>query len=114
VHKIFFAVILSLVFSSANASSDTSANTASTSAKYDAGLIVGTLGGGVQLGYVISPNKFNVRLNYAQYDYSQTSTSNGASYTGTLKLQSTGLFGDWHPFTGTFRLTGGCFTTTTA
>jgi hypothetical protein len=61
----------------------------------------------VQLGYVISPNKFNVRLNYAHYDYSQTTTSDGASYTGTLKLQTTGLFGDWHPFTGTFRLTGG-------
>ncbi|NNM65025.1 MAG: hypothetical protein HKL99_10505 [Burkholderiales bacterium] len=73
------------------------------------GLTAGTLGAGPQIGWTIVPNKFDARLNFGALNRSYNTTSNGVAYTGNLKLQNVGLLGDWHPWAGAFRLTGGLF-----
>lgn len=78
-------------------------------APLDAGLTAGTLGYGPQVGMVIVPDKFDARLNLGYLRYNYNTTSDSVAYTGNLKLQNLGLLGDWHPFGGAFRLTGGVF-----
>ncbi len=85
-----------------------SANAAALSGT-DVGLTVGTLGYGPQVGITLVPNKFDARLNYGYLNYSYNTTSNGVYYNGHLKLNNVGLLGDWHPWGGMFRLTGGLF-----
>lgn len=75
----------------------------------DAGLSAGTLGYGPQVGWTIVPNKFDARLNYGYLNYNYNTTSDGVHYDGQLKLSNLGLLGDWHPWGGSFRLTGGVF-----
>lgn len=77
--------------------------------KVDAGLTVGTLGYGPQVGLTLVPNQFDARLNFGYLNYSYNTTSNGVYYNGHLKLNNLGLLGDWHPWAGSFRLTGGLF-----
>lgn len=78
-------------------------------APIDAGLTAGTLGYGPQVGFVLVPNKFDARLNWGYLNYSYNTTSNGVYYNGHLKLNNLGALGDWHPWGGAFRLTGGLF-----
>lgn len=75
----------------------------------DAGLTTGTLGYGPQLGFVVSPNKFDARLNAGYLNYRYNTSSDGIAYNGHLKLNNLGVLGDWHPWGGAFRLTGGLF-----
>ena len=75
----------------------------------DAGLSVGTLGIGPQVGFVLAPQTVDARLNFGTLSYSYSTTSNSVDYNGRLKLQNFGLLGDWHPWGGSFRLTGGLF-----
>lgn len=50
-----------------------------------------------------------IGVNAYNYSISQSSTSNGqtTNYFGKLKLGSLEALADWHPFDGSFRLTGG-------
>ena len=73
------------------------------------GLSAGTLGYGPQAGVTLVPNKFDARLTFGYLSYSYNTTSSNVAYAGHLKLQNVGLLGDWHPFAGSFRLTGGLF-----
>lgn len=75
----------------------------------DIGVTAGTLGYGPQFGVVLVPNSFDARLNVGYLNRSYNTASNGVDYDGHLKLQNVGLLGDWHPFGGAFRLTGGVF-----
>ena len=75
----------------------------------DIGLTAGTLGYGPQIGIVIVPNKYDVRVNLGMFNYNYNTTSNGVYYNGHLKLQNLGVMGDWHPFESSFRVTGGVF-----
>lgn len=78
-------------------------------ASVDAGLTAGTLGVGPQVGFVLVPNTYDLRLNLGLLRYNKSTTSDGVLYDGKLKLQNLGLLADWHPFGGMFRLTGGLF-----
>jgi hypothetical protein len=82
---------------------------AASAGQVDAGLSAGTLGYGPQVGFVLTPGKFDARLNAGYLDYSYNTTSNGVAYDGHLKLNNLGVLGDWHPWGGAFRLTGGLF-----
>ena len=73
------------------------------------GLIAGTLGAGAQIGWTIVPNQYDARLSLGYLNRSYNTTSNGVAYNGDLKLSNVGLLGDWHPWQGSFRLTGGVF-----
>ena len=76
---------------------------------YDVGLTVGTLGVGVQAGMIIVPNKLDVRAGLSGLNYNYNTTSSGVDYSGELKLETVSVLGDWHPFEGGFRVTGGLF-----
>jgi hypothetical protein len=75
----------------------------------DAGLTAGTLGFGPNVGMMIVPDKFGARLNLGYLRHNYNTTSHNVAYTGKIKLQNMGLFGDWHPSGGAFRFTGGMF-----
>jgi len=82
---------------------------AASAGQIDVGLSAGTLGYGPQVGFVVTPGKFDVRLNAGYLNYSYNTTSSGVAYDGHLKLNNVGLLGDWHPFDGGFRVTAGAF-----
>jgi hypothetical protein len=68
-----------------------------------------TLGLGLSVGMPLG-ERFNVRGAYHTYDYELDQiedAGSGATYDGELNLQSAGLFADWHPFKGGFRITAG-------
>lgn len=66
----------------------------------------GTTGLGAELGYGLSP-MFGLRANYygGSIDYDETDA--GILYEGKLKLGNGSVLLDLHPFSGSFRLTGG-------
>ena len=70
------------------------------------GVKAGTLGAGVELTKSISPS-FNVRLGMNQYKFTSSGTKSGTDYDMDLKWASSDVLLDWHPFQGSFRLTGG-------
>ncbi|WP_410473718.1 hypothetical protein [Guyparkeria sp. TX1] len=76
-------------------------------AEFDVGVNVGTLGIGPELGMTIVPNKFRARVTTGFGSYSETFTVDGNEYEGDLELRNAGLLGDYHPFGGYFRVTGG-------
>ena len=61
------------------------------------------------LGYAHSfGNSWGLRGQYAGgLSRDVSGTDNGVSYTGSFKSSHTGLFADWFPFSGGFRLVGG-------
>ena len=67
---------------------------------------ISTLGGGIEIAKAFTPN-FGVRggLNYFSFNYD--TNEDDAKYDLDLELKSIGFFGDWHPFKGSFRLSGG-------
>ena len=67
---------------------------------------VSTLGGSLELAKGLTPS-FGLRggFNYFSYDYDATESD--VSYNLDLELKSFGLFADWHPFKGAFRISGG-------
>jgi hypothetical protein len=75
----------------------------------DAGLTVGTLGYGPQVGTVIVPKESDVRLNFGYLSHSYNTTSQNVTYSGHIKLNNLGLLGDWYQSAGSFRLTAGAF-----
>jgi hypothetical protein len=70
------------------------------------GLQVGTLGAGVVAAVPLTKD-VAARIGVNGYNYNYNTTSNGVAYDGHLKLQSAEFFADWHPWGGSFRLTGG-------
>lgn len=70
------------------------------------GVKAGTLGAGVELTKSLSPS-FNVRLGMNEYKFTSSGTKSGTDYNMDLKWASSDVLLDWHPFQGSFRLTGG-------
>lgn len=64
---------------------------------------------GVGLGYARPLNsRFTVRADFLTLgNQERTTTENGIQYKGSVRMQRMALFGDWFPFEGNFRLTGG-------
>lgn len=63
----------------------------------------------VQIGYAQSVNKqLGLRADFGTSgSFSQDGTEEGIDYKGDLNLHRVGLFADYFPFSGGFRLTGG-------
>jgi hypothetical protein len=70
------------------------------------GLHAGTLGPGVHVGYDFSRD-IAVRGFYNHFNLDFDKEKAGNEYEGEMKLRSFGLVGDWHPFWGAFRISGG-------
>lgn len=66
----------------------------------------GTTGLGIEGTFRMS-EAFNLRGGVYAFDYSTDIEENGIQYDGDLELSNAGLFVDWHPFTGTFRISVG-------
>ena len=69
-----------------------------------------TLGLGLEVAFpMISSVDARIGLNSFQKNVTQTSTSNGfaTNYYGDLNLKTLEALADWHPFEGSFRLSGG-------
>ena len=68
----------------------------------------GTLGVGVNAGFDVTDRvTARAMVNVLSLDYEETESD--TEYKGDLDLQTIGLVGDWHPFGGGFRVTGGLF-----
>ena len=71
---------------------------------------VSTLGLGMEVAFPMAQSiDGRIGLNSFKYNLNKTSTSNGLStdYNGDLKLSSLEALADWHPFAGSFRMSGG-------
>ena len=68
--------------------------------------VAGTGGLGVGLNLPIGP-AFGLRGELASLTESDTYTEDQITYKGDLKLKGNGVFADFRPFMGTFRLVGG-------
>lgn len=76
-------------------------------ADHSAYLAVGLPGITVGYAYAISP-MFGVRGDVGTTgSVNRAQTESGVDFKGTVKYNRAGLFGDWFPFSGGFRLTGG-------
>jgi hypothetical protein len=67
---------------------------------------VGTLGVGVDVGKSFSP-QFSARLGFNFGNVNTNRSESGINYDAKLNLSSVQLMGDYHPFGGGFRVTGG-------
>ena len=67
---------------------------------------VGTLGLGIEGSYQFS-EQWSVRGGFNQYDYDFEDDLDGVDFDGDLELSSATLLGDFRPFSGAFRVTGG-------
>lgn len=72
------------------------------------GLRAGTLGFGVEGIYSLS-KYFNVRAQGNFFNYETEVDEDDVSYDGELDFKTLGLLVDWHPFKGSFRVTGGVY-----
>ena len=70
------------------------------------GVNVSTLGIGPQLGYKFSSG-FGMRADAAFFGYDDNFHAGHVDYDGHAHFESYGLVGDFYPFAGSFRLTGG-------
>ena len=71
---------------------------------------VSTLGLGMEVAFPMAQSiDGRIGLNTFKYNLNKTSTSNGLStdYNGDLNLSSLEALADWHPFAGSFRMSGG-------
>jgi hypothetical protein len=75
---------------------------------YGVGLKVGTLGIGAEAGAKIT-DKFGFRVNGNGFNYDHSDEIEGIDFDAELKMRSVGLIGDFHPFSGGFRLSGGVY-----
>jgi hypothetical protein len=66
----------------------------------------GTLGLGVELTKPFS-DKFSLGLGFNAYDIKTTDRTSDIDYDFNFELQSVALLANYHPFGGTFRVTGG-------
>jgi hypothetical protein len=69
-------------------------------------LKAGTLGGGVEVNYALSP-KFTVGAGLNSFSRSKSDTADNIDYDFDLNLQTLALLANFHPFSGAFRLTAG-------
>lgn len=70
------------------------------------GIVGGTEGAGIALGYRINDN-FTLRGEFTKWSLSDTQTIDDVDYDVDLDLGSVGAYVDWHPFAGSFRISAG-------
>lgn len=82
----------------------------STVACADVGVLLkaGTLGAGVDVSKGISES-LGLRLQANALNYNRDITESDVDYDADIKLKSAGLLLDWHPFSGTFRVSAGAY-----
>ncbi len=79
---------------------------ASETGGFGVGVKGGTLGAGVELTYAISP-RVTVSAGINKYTISSTDTTADIDYDVDLDLNTVAVLANFHPFAGSFRITGG-------
>lgn len=95
----------SIFVATALLASGTLAN-ASENGGYAVGVKAGTLGLGVEVNYPIS-SMLTISAGINKFSRSMTDTTDDIDYDADLNLQTIALLANFHPFAGSFRLTGG-------
>lgn len=67
-----------------------------------------TLGLGIE-GIISLNQHFNLRAQGNFLNYDREIDEDGVKYQGKLKFQTLGVLADWHPFAGSFRVSGGAY-----
>jgi hypothetical protein len=67
---------------------------------------IGTLGYGVELNVGFS-DSFGARLGYNAFTYKYNTSASSVNYDFKLQLRTISILGDWYPFEGGFRTSGG-------
>lgn len=75
-------------------------------AEFGVGVKASTLGAGIELGTALT-DTLAARVALNKYSKDDDQTIDDIDYTAELDLNSSALFLDWHPFSGTFHLTAG-------
>ena len=70
---------------------------------------VGTTGLGADLTVPLIPNWINLRAGYNYGEWRPSTTQGGINYKADVRLETTPLLIDIHPFHGNFRITGGVY-----
>jgi len=70
---------------------------------------VGTTGLGADLTVPLIPNWINLRAGYNLGEWRPSLTEGGINYQADVRLETTPLLIDIHPFHGNFRITGGVY-----
>ena len=70
---------------------------------------VGTTGLGADLTVPLIPNWINLRAGYNFGEWRPSTTQGGINYQADVRLETTPLLIDIHPFHGNFRITGGVY-----
>lgn len=73
---------------------------------FDVGVKLGTLGAGVEINYPIASN-MSVSVGLNKFSQSETDTIESIEYDEDIDLQTLSLLFNYHPFSGTFRITAG-------
>ena len=108
--KTFFSSLAFLSFFPALFAQNDGTPTASAEMDYHLGFRiaprVSTLGGGLEVAKGLSP-RFGLRGGFNYFSYQYDATEDDVSYELDLELKSFGIFADYHPFKGSFRISGG-------
>lgn len=72
----------------------------------DVGVKIGTLGAGVEINYPLS-SVLSISAGINKFSQSEDDSIDGIDYDIDLDLQTISLFVNYHPFSGSFRLTAG-------
>jgi len=75
---------------------------------YDVALKAGTLGVGIDVSTMVSP-MFGIRGNLNGASYNDNRDAGDLNYDTDINFFSIGLIGDYHPFSGSFRMSGGLY-----
>jgi len=97
--KIYFLPVLACLALGNNAWADETGG-------FDVGVKVSTLGAGVELNYPLSSN-MTVAVGVNKFSKSQTENISGIDYDEDINLQTFSVLLNFHPFSGTFRITAG-------
>jgi hypothetical protein len=104
-HTLITAAVLALI-----APLSWAQNTTAQSSILPGGLLVygtvGTAGAGLGVGTQVADN-WNVRAEMSRFSRTLNEKSDDLNLEAKLNLESAGIYGDFFPFSGTFRLTGG-------
>jgi hypothetical protein len=73
---------------------------------FDVGVKVGTLGAGAEINYPISPT-MTIAVGLNSFSQSESDTIDGIGYDVDIDLQTISVLFNYHPFSGTFRITAG-------
>lgn len=72
----------------------------------DVGVKLGTLGAGVEINYPLS-SMLSISAGLNKFSQSEDDSIDGIEYDVDLDLQTISLFVNYHPFSGSFRITAG-------